>query len=317
MNTFKTADNNSKQEFENARFKSLLNSMKFFLIGRENELLSFDKIKKGLGLRNQRYLGIKTVKIDEIVGSVDRYKDFDKHFLPKKTHLIQRWANIYRAFSSDIALPLVKLYKVGNIYFVVDGNHRVSVAKKVGARYIDAEVTEFITKIPVTRNMDPKDMFILTERENFLDLTKLKKNRPDAKINITIPGKYNFILKQINKLMNQLNEDKKEGEEKINFEEASLYWYDNIYLPAISIINHYRIMENFPTRTESDLYVWINEHKRYLSLKYGRPIVLKFAAKDFSRKYKEKLWLRIKLKIINLRYKILSKLRTKPSSKRF
>jgi len=305
MNTFKTADSNSEQEFENARFKSLLNSMKFFLIGRENELLSFSKIKKGLGLHNQRYLGIKTVKIDEIVGSVDRYKDFDKHFLPKKTFLMQRWANIHKAFSADIILPLVKLYKVGNIYFVVDGNHRVSVAKKVGAKYIDAEVTEFITKIPVTRNMDPKDMFILTERENFLDLTKLKKNRPDVKINITIPGKYSFLLKQINKLMNQLNEDKKEGEEN---------WYDNIYLPAISIINHYRIMENFPTRTEPDLYVWINEHKRYLSLKYGRPIVLKFAAKDFSRKYKEKLWLRIKLKIINLRYKILSKLRTKPSN---
>ena len=157
-------------------------------------------------------------------------------------------------------------------------------------------------------------MFILTERENFLDLTKLKKNRPDVKINITIPGKYNFLLKQINKLMNQLNEVKKEDEEKINFEEASLYWYDNIYLPAINIINHYRIMENFPTRTEPDLYVWINEHKRYLSLKYGRPTVLKFAAKDFSRKYKEKLWLRIKLKIINLKYKILSKLRTKSSS---
>lgn len=308
MNTFKTADSDSKQKFENARFKSLLNSLKFFLIGRENELLSFDKIKKGLGLHNQRYFGIKTVAVDEIVGSVDRYKDFDRYFLPKKTFLMQRWANIHGAFSKDIGLPLVQLYKVGNIYFVVDGNHRVSVAKNIGARYIDAEVTEFITKTPVTREMDPKDMFLLAEREKFLDLTKLKKNRPDAKINITIPGKYDFLLQQINKLMNQLNEG---SEKKINFEEASLYWYDNIYLPAIDIINHYRIMENFPSRTKSDLYVWINEHKRYLSLKYGRPTVLKFAAKDFSRKYKEKSWLRLKLKIISLKYKIFSKLRIK------
>jgi hypothetical protein len=309
MNAFETAGSDSKQKFENARFKSLLNSLKFFLIGRENELLSFDKIKKGLGLRNQRYLGIKAVAVDDIVGSVDRYKDFDRYFLPKKTFLMQRWANIHGAFSRDIGLPLVQLYKVGNIYFVVDGNHRVSVAKNIGARYIDAEITEFITKTPVTREMDPKDMFLLAEREKFLDLTKLKKNRPDAKINITIPGKYDFLLQQINKLMNQLNEG---SEKKINFEEASLYWYDNIYLPAIDIINHYRIMENFPSRTKSDLYVWINEHKRYLSLKYGRPTVLKFAAKDFSRKYKEKSWLRLKLKIISLKYKIFSKLITKP-----
>jgi len=307
MDTFQTESNNSKQEFENARFKSLLNSLRFFLIGRENKLLSFDKIRKGLSLRNQKYLGIKTVSIDNIIGSLDRYRDFDRYFLPKKVHLMQRWANIYSAFSKDIYLPAVKLYKVGNIYFVVDGNHRISVARRMGINYIDAEVTEFLTKFPITREMDPKDMFILAEREKFLSLTKLKKNRPDIKIRITIPGKYDFLLEQINKLMRQLNKDIKEDEKKVNFEEASLYWYDNIYLPAVDIINHYRIIENFPHRTKSDLYVWINEHKRYLSLKYGMPIVLKFAAKDFSRKYSEKFWLRLKLKLINIKYKILSK----------
>jgi len=109
----------------------------------------------------------------------------------------------------------------------------------------------------------------------------------------------------------QLNEDTKGNEKKISFEEASLHWYDNIYLPAIDIINHYRIIKNFPTRTKSDLYVWINEHKRYLSLKYGRPIVLKFAAKDFSKKYSEKFWLKLKLILINLKYKIFSKPKAK------
>jgi len=311
MYTYKTVDNISQQEFDNARFKSLLNNLKFFLIGRDNKLLPFEEIRRGLGLHNQRNLGIKTVKIDDVVGSVDRYKDFDKYFLPKKAHLMQRWASIHGAVSKDIYLPAVKLYKISSVYFVLDGNHRISVARKIGAEYIDAEVTEFLTKLPITREMDPKDIFILTEREKFLGITKLKENRPDIKIRITIPGKYDFILKQINKLMYQLNEGTKENEKKISFEEASLYWYDNIYLPAIDIINHYKIIKNFPTRTKSDLYVWINEHKRYLSLKYGRPIVLKFAAKDFSKKYSEKFWLKLKLILINLKYNMFSKPKAK------
>jgi hypothetical protein len=130
----------SNQEFESARFKSMLNSLKYLLIGRNNELLSFDKIKEDLGLRNQRYLGIQTVEVDSIVGSLDRYKDFDRFFLPKKAHLQARWAKIHNLMASDVILPPAKLYKVGDIYFVYDGNHIVSVAKKTGVKYIDAEV---------------------------------------------------------------------------------------------------------------------------------------------------------------------------------
>jgi len=102
-------------------------------------------------------------------------------------------------------LPAVKLYKVGDIYFVLDGNHRVSVARRMGVIYIDAEVIEFKTRIPITREMDPKDMFILYEREKFMDLTGLSEKRPDIKIRLTIPGKYDFLLNQINNHMYYLN----------------------------------------------------------------------------------------------------------------
>jgi hypothetical protein len=302
-----TSYQESNSEFENARFKSLLNNLKFFLIGRDNEMLSFDKIRKGLELYSQRYLGAQTVPMEDIVGSLDRYNDFDKYFLPKKPHLQQRWAKIHNAILRDEILPPVKLYKIGELYFVEDGNHRVSVSKKMGIKYIDAEVTEFITKLPITRDMDPKDIFILAEREKFLNITGLKKSMPDIKIRITVPGQYDFLLRQINKLMVQLNENKKIDEKLITFEEASLIWYDKIYLPAIEIIKSYGILENFSNRTKTDLYVWINEHKRYLSLKYGREVVIKFAAKDFSMRYSEKFWIRLKLKIIYLRYGLIKK----------
>jgi len=290
MNDIRTE---AKSEFESARFRVLFNNLKSYISGKENKLLSFEEISKGLNLHNQKYLGIKTIDIDDIVGSIDRYKDFDRHFLPRKTNLEHRWSNIYSAYKKNIDLPLVKLYKAGNIYFVLDGNHRVSVAKRMGMKYIDAEVTEFTTKIPISREMDPIDMFILAEREKFLYLTKLKENRPDIKIRLTIPGKYDFLLEQINNHMYNLNKNIKEKE--ITFEEAAADWYDNIYLPAINIIERYKIIENFPNRTKSDLYVWIVGHKYYLKNKYGKDIGLTDAAYDFSTRYSEGFWPKAKL----------------------
>lgn len=310
MANINTSYNVSNQEFESARFKSLLNSLKYFLIGRNNELLSFDKVKEGFGLHKQRYLGVKTVRVDSIIGSLDRYRDFDRYFLPKKNHLQNRWAKIHNLIASDVILPPVKLYKVSGIYFVFDGNHRVSVSRKTGVKYIDAEVTEFMIDVPLTHDMDPNKIFVLAEREKFFNITQLRKNRPDiVKIRITAPGQYDVLLGQINKLMVQLNENRKVDEKMVTFEEASLIWYDNIYLPAIEIIKHYGLLEKFPTRTKTDLYIWINEHKRYLSLKYGREVVIKFAAKDILSRYSGNPFRKLRLKLINLKYKILGFLR--------
>jgi len=305
MSSYPISIEKSNQEFEEARLRALLNNLKYLLIGRNNELLSFEKIKRDLGLYKQNYLGIQTVKLKNIVGSLERYNDFDRYFLPKKEHLQQRWAKIHNLLIRDVILPPVKLYKVGEIYFVIDGNHRVSVSKKMGVKYIDAEVTEFITDIPLTPDMDPKEVFITAEREKFLNITGLKKSRPDIKIRITVPGQYDFLLGQINKLMVQLNENKKADEKMITFEEASIIWYDNIYLPAIEIIKNFGILEKFPERTKTDLFIWINEHKRYLSLKYGREIVIKFVARDFLLRYGKNPLRRFKLKLINMKYKVI------------
>ncbi|MBE3094217.1 MAG: ParB N-terminal domain-containing protein [Actinobacteria bacterium] len=303
MDNYEIVNNVSNQEFESARFRSLLTSLKYFLVGRNNELLSFEKIKKGFEIYKQKYLGIQTIPIDAIVGSFDRYKDFDRYFLPKKAHLQQRWAKIHNLIARDVILPPVKLYKIGEIYFVIDGNHRVSASKKLGVKYIDAEVIEFITDISITPNMDPKEIFILAEREKFLNVTGLRQNRPEIKIRITVLGQYDFLLSQIDKLMVQLNENKKADEKLTTFKETSLIWYDHIYLSAIEIIKNYGILEKFPNRTKTDLYVWINEHKRYLSLKYGREVVIKFAAKDFLLRYSKNPFRRFKLRLINLKYR--------------
>jgi len=306
-----TNTNISNQEFEGARFKSLLTSLKYVLIGRNNELISFEKVKKEFGLYKQSYLGVKTVEVDSIVGSLDRYMDFDRYFLPKKVHLQERWARIHGLIASDVILPPVKLYKVGEMYFVLDGNHRVSVSKKEGVKYIDAEVIEFIMDTKLTPGMDPNKIFILAGRDRFFKITGLKEKMPDAKVEITAPGQYEFLLSQINKLMVQLNENRKIDEKIISFKDASLIWYEKIYVPAIEIIKHYGLLEKFPGRTETDLYIWINDHKRFLSLKYGRDVVIKFAAKDFLFRFSTNPLRRFKLKLTILKFRALSLLRKK------
>jgi hypothetical protein len=108
----------------------------------DERLLSFDVAKGTLAQWNQVYRGMRVVEVEMITGSVGRYKDFDRSFLPNKKSMSQRWSRVDRAYHQGVELPAVSLYKIGEAYFVRDGNHRVSVAKYHNAAAIDAEVVE-------------------------------------------------------------------------------------------------------------------------------------------------------------------------------
>ena len=106
-------------------------------------MLSFDEVRKARGVNNRYYLGRKVVEVSKIVGSVGRHGEFDRNFMPLKANLGYRWRRVDRALRTGVALPAVSLYKIGDAYFVEDGNHRVSVARYQGIEMIDAEVTQF------------------------------------------------------------------------------------------------------------------------------------------------------------------------------
>ena len=119
-----------------------------------NRLLSFDEVKGSLGAFNKVYLRMRIVPVQKIVGSVNRYRDFDRTFLPAKASLETKWKRIDRAFYRSEELPPVSLYKVGDRYFVVDGNHRVSVARYQGIESIDAEVIEIHSRMPIGQMLE-------------------------------------------------------------------------------------------------------------------------------------------------------------------
>jgi hypothetical protein len=102
---------------------------------------SFEEAVRDLGARNKLRLGRRVVAVEKVVGSVGRFKDFDGDFLPIRRSVGERWKRVDRAFHLGVDLPPVVLYKLGDSYYVLDGNHRISVARFQGVRWIEAEVT--------------------------------------------------------------------------------------------------------------------------------------------------------------------------------
>src|SRR5512136_1482373 len=119
----------ARADFEGALRKGFWRSVWSWITQSDNRLLPFDEIRKQLPLRGQHDIGMQQILLDKVVGSVGRYQDFDKAFLPRYRFLRSRWVSIDSAQMQDIILPPIDVYKIGEVYFVRDGNHRVSVAR--------------------------------------------------------------------------------------------------------------------------------------------------------------------------------------------
>ena len=227
-----------------------------------NTLLDYDEVKAQLHIGGPIYRGVQTVRVDQIVGSLNRYQEFDRVFLPRQEQTAERWQSVSRAFYSDISLPPVVLYKVGQIYFVVDGHHRVSVARQQGQEFIDAEVRECSTRVNITPDLKPEDLEILHSKVDFLEATELDRIRPGSNIKLTIPDGFERMLEHIAVHRYFMGLDQKRD---INEKEAVGHWYDTVYLPIVQVIRECEILEEFPRKTEGDLYLWVLDHERLLA----------------------------------------------------
>jgi len=256
-------------DFSRARLKSFLNRVRSLFSGAPYRLLSYDEVKASLHLGGPIYRGIQTVPLDRIVGSLNRYDEFDRAFKPVDDHLAERWQNIDYAFYKSIGLPPILLYKVGQVYFVVDGHHRVSVAREQGQVEIDAEVREVTSKVNITPDIRPEDLSILGEKVKFLERTHLDRLRPESRVRLTLSGGFERILEHIAVHRYFMGLDLQRD---ISEEEAVTHWYDSVYLPIVEVIRGSKVLSEFPGRTEADLYVWVLDHQRYLANAEGQPL---------------------------------------------
>lgn len=251
----------SRSDFQRALFKAFLNRVWDSLSGQRTTLLSYDDIKEKLHIGGPIYRGVQTVRVDQIAGSLNRYHEFDRVFLPASDKLADRWQSVSRAFYQEVSLPPVVLYKVGQVFFVVDGHHRVSVARKQGQIYIEAEVRECATRVDITADIKPEDLEVLEDKVHFLERTSLDSLIPDADIETTIPDGYDRMLEHIAVHRYFMGLDWKRD---ISEEEAIKHWHETVYMPVAWVIRETDILKQFPGKTEADLYLWVLDHQHYL-----------------------------------------------------
>jgi hypothetical protein len=272
------------QDWRRARRKAFIQGALALIRRRPMNLLPFEEVREKLHLRNQRYLGLQDVALDSIVGSVGRYKDFTRTFLPRQNALEGRWPKIDQIANVGGGLPPIELFKVGDAYFVRDGNHRVSIARAQKAPAIEAYVWEYETGVPLDPQTDLDDLLIKAEYVEFLGHTRLDQSRPGQCIQFTAPGRYTELAYQI--ALYRYNLYQIDGE-AISFPEAAEMWYDMLYTPIVEVIRESDALREFPGRTEADLYVWIFRYQRELSEQYGRQVPMSEAASDFAEQFSQ------------------------------
>jgi hypothetical protein len=254
-------DMEARREYHDARRKAFWHRICDLLKGETRRLLSLEEVRHKLHTASQTYRGIQTVELDQIVGTMGRYTDFDRAFLPLKSHTAGRWMAIAKAYRDGEPLPPVQLYKIGDAYFVRDGHHRVSVAREHGMKSIEAEVIEFRTRVPIGANISDQDLDLKAAYVEFLEATDLDRLRPEQQIECTAHGAYGILLEHIGVHRYFLGLEKQRD---IAWREAVLSWYDDVYCPVVEMIREHDILEQFPGRKESDLYLWLMDHLYFL-----------------------------------------------------
>ena len=240
---------------------------------RGNTAQSFADSKDRYQLTDSLDLGLRTVPVANIVGSVNRWRDFDARFRIKNPASIERYQRIKRAVERGVILPPVILYKVRDKYYVMDGNHRVSVAKEVGQAYIDAEVIEFFPP------GDSEFNLLWRERSIFEMKTGLRD------IIFTELGSYDKLLMQIEDFR---REEAETEDYPLSLKEASARWEQDIYLPVVALIKKQRLLDDFPNRTEADLFLYASYHKVAKSRLTNQNVSYRDALADFKVEHPHK-----------------------------
>lgn len=254
------------QAFHRARHQAALESLVARISGQSADLLSFDDVVDKLGLRSQSDIGLQQVPIESIVGSVGRYRDFSRTFLPRMEEDEDRWVGVRTAAPHIGDLPPVELYRLNDSYFVLDGNHRISIARSTGLDYIDAHVIDVQTRVPLPEGAAPDALIIAAEYAAFLAYTGLDRQRPGLDLTVSVPGQYIHLENHI-EAQRYLSEAADDCEYTV--EEAAAIWYDTVYMPLVLAIRERGILRYFPGRTETDFFVWLARHRATLRSQLG------------------------------------------------
>ncbi len=274
-------------DWRQARRSAFVQDVLAVFTERPADLMSFEHVQQKLQLCQVQYLDVQEVPLGLIVGSVGRYTDFTRAFFPRQDHLQERWQRIEQLLATARDLPPIELYKVGQVYFVRDGNHRVSVARQRGMSTLKACVWEYETPVPLEPDSDVDDLLCKTAHAAFVECTNIDHLCPDVQIKLTQPDGYEDLLREIEAYKQIFSEV--DGREIPN-DEAITLWYDIRYNPIVEIIRQCHVLQHFPGRTETDLYLWLCRNLQELEASYGHDILMEEGAHDLSRRFGRNLF---------------------------
>jgi len=284
------------QDFNQARRKADLREIFARITGKSTELLSYEAVRRSLRAIEESKQELREIPLDAIVGSVGRYSDFTRDFLPRSDSDKERWAHVMTKTKGLAGLPPIQVYQISEVYFVLEGNHRVSVARQLDARYIEAYVTEVRTRVQITTDTNPSDLILKAEYLDFLNHTKFDHLCSQTEMILTNPGQYPILEEHISvhRYFMGIDEDR-----SIPYEEAVKHWYDSIYCPIVEIIRERGILRYFPGRTDADLYLWLSKHQSQLEETLGWSLTPEAAAIDLEAKSSQ-LFSRMGSKILDV-----------------
>jgi hypothetical protein len=271
--------------------KAQMQDLLGLITGTNTNLVNFEELAKRLRIRQEVGRRLENVPVEKIVGSLGRYHDFTREFLPRARVNSDRWARLDAALNALESIPPVELYKIGEVYFVQDGNHRVSVARANRIDVLEAYVTELASPILLTLTDFERERWIIKmEYVDFLQETRLDVLRPGADLLLTVPGQYPIILNHINVhgYLQNMEMDRQGATHRLGPSDIVMSWYDTIYVPVVEAIRRYNLLHEFPDRTEADLYLWITKHREKLSDSFGLgPLSAETAVSTFAELYSE------------------------------
>lgn len=223
-------------------------------------LLDLDEVRSRLGVFEETYEGIRPIPLDRVVGTAGRSRDFDRDFLPRDERTRERWRRVEQTFPRGDFPPIVA-YEVDGRYFVVDGHHRVAVAKQRGVEYVDGEVTRLRTRRPLPEGADVGALILAEQERRFLEESGLDERDPPVYIPMSSPVGYPELLELVKVHAFHLSTDRGEV---VPIDEAGVDWYERVYLPAAAAIRETGLRDAVPGALEGDLFLWVYDRHRAL-----------------------------------------------------
>jgi hypothetical protein len=218
-------------------------------------ILPFEEVVEALGRVGQRDLGLRVVPLDAIVGTVDRTAEFDRGFRPTSPRLRSRWERINAAQRRGASMPPVSLYKVGDLYFVRDGHHRVSVAKSLGRTDIDAYVTEVDTRVRLSADTRLSDLPLKDHERLFRERVPLPADAR-RRIGVSDPRAYGTLAEAVEAWGFRVMQHRGTFMDR---REVARLWFEEEYVPVVEMLRSGDLVAS--GETETDAYLRIAERR--------------------------------------------------------